>query len=220
MTFKEQNYVILKNAIDKKLAEFLYNYFLIKEQVSKTLLTSKYISKFSMEWGTWSDAQCPGTYSHYADVSMETLLLMLKPKMEEATGLRLTENYSYARLYRKGNELKRHKDRFSCEISTTLNLGGDEWPIYIEAHKNVGSPDDGFASITNNEGTKVILNPGDMLIYKGNICEHWREPFEGNDCVQVFLHYNNVETEGSSSNLYDGRPHIGLPSFFKGKKID
>ena len=28
--------------------------------------------------------------------------------------------------------LKRHKDRPSCEISTTLNLGGDPWPIFID----------------------------------------------------------------------------------------
>jgi hypothetical protein len=31
--------------------------------------------------------------------------------------------------------LERHKDRPSCEISTTLNLGGDLWPIYIKSHR-------------------------------------------------------------------------------------
>jgi hypothetical protein len=35
----------------------------------------------------------------------------------------------------------RHKDRFSCEISTTLNLGGDPWPIYLSPKENVGIPD-------------------------------------------------------------------------------
>jgi hypothetical protein len=34
--------------------------------------------------------------------------------------------------------LKRHKDRFSCEISTTMNLGGDDWPIYLEPSGEVG----------------------------------------------------------------------------------
>ena len=34
--------------------------------------------------------------------------------------------------------LKRHKDRFSCEISTTMNLGGDPWPIYLEPSGEVG----------------------------------------------------------------------------------
>ena len=46
--------------------------------------------------------------------------------MQKETGLDLCPTYSYARLYKKdGDELKRHKDRPSCEISTTINLGGD-----------------------------------------------------------------------------------------------
>ena len=50
-----------------------------------------------------------------------------------------------------------------------------------------------------------------MLVYKGMILEHWREAFIGKDCAQVFLHYNNVATQGNK-NIYDGRVHLGLPS--------
>ena len=54
--------------------------------------------------------------------------------MEKLTGLKLYPAYTYARIYKKGDDvLKRHKDRFSCEISTTMNLGGDDWPIYLRA---------------------------------------------------------------------------------------
>ena len=60
-----------------------------------------------------------------------------QPDMEKATGLKLYPAYTYARIYKKGDELKRHKDRFSCEISTTMNLGGDDWPIYLEPNENV-----------------------------------------------------------------------------------
>jgi hypothetical protein len=56
---------------------------------------------------------------------METLLMKMLPIMKERTGLDLIPTYSYARVYEKGAILKRHKDRPSCEISTTLNLGGD-----------------------------------------------------------------------------------------------
>ncbi|BCV06245.1 MAG: hypothetical protein CM15mV129_080 [uncultured marine virus] len=76
--------------------------------------------------------QIPNTYSQYANMAMETLLLKCQPGMEKATGLKLYPAYTYARIYKKGDELKRHKDRFSCEISTTMNLGGDDWPIYLE----------------------------------------------------------------------------------------
>ena len=38
-------------------------------------------------------------------------------------------------LYKNGDILKKHKYSFSCEISGTLNLGGDMWPIYLENTK-------------------------------------------------------------------------------------
>jgi hypothetical protein len=100
--------------------------------------------------------------------------------------------------------LKRHKDRFSCEISTTMNLGGDPWPIYLEPSGKEGQ-----------KGIKVDLKPGDMLVYSGCELEHWREKFKGKECVQVFLHYNNRKTPGARDNMFDKRPHLGLPSWFK-----
>ena len=218
--FKKNHFLVIREAVDPKVANFVYNYFLMKRQVARTFFDTRYISPFTTEWGVWNDEQVPNTYSHYGDTAMETLLLATQPKMEKQTGLKLNPTYAYARIYKKGDILHRHKDRFSCEISTTMNLGGDEWPIYLEAKKNVGTPDDGFPAQTNNKGTKVILKPGDMLVYKGMILEHWREPFNGEDCAQVFLHYNNVESANADENMFDGRPHLGLPPYFKGMKLN
>jgi hypothetical protein len=199
--FKKDGFTIINKVISKDLALFVYNYFLIKKQVAETFLNHNFISNKSVEWGTWTDAQVPNTYSHYADIAMETLLLKLHPVMEKNTKLKLTPNYSYARIYKKGDVLKRHKDRFSCEISTTLFLGGDKWPIYIQS--------------SDKKELMINLNQGDMLVYKGNILDHWREPFKGTNCAQVFLHYNNVNTKGASDNIYDKRMHVGLPGNFK-----
>ena len=219
--FKKNHFLVIKEAIDPKVANFIYNYFLMKRQVARTFFDTRYISPFTKEWGYWNDEQVPNTYSTYGDTAMETLLLACQPKMEKATGLKLNPTYAYARIYKKGDILHRHKDRFSCEISTTMNLGGDDWPIYIEAKKNVGSPDDGFPAKTNNKGSKVILKPGDMLVYKGMLLEHWRETFLGEDCAQVFLHYNDVNSKvgNAEENMFDGRPHLGLPAYFKGMKL-
>jgi len=220
--FKNNHFIVIKQAIDTKVANFVYNYFLMKRQVARTFFDTRYISPFTTEWGVWNDEQVPNTYSNYADVAMETLLLAVQPKMEKETGIKLNPTYAYARIYKTGDILHRHKDRFSCEISTTLNLGGDEWPIYIENKKNVGIPDDkkGITASSNNKGSKVILQPGDMLVYKGMILEHWREPFIGQDCAQVFLHYNNVASPNADENIFDGRPHLGLPPYFKGMKLN
>ena len=56
-----------------------------------------------------------------------------------------------------------------------------------------------------------------MLIYSGCELEHWREQFTGEQCVQVFLHYNDSSKKISENNIYDGRPHLGLPAYFKEK---
>ena len=63
---------------------------------------------------------------------METLLQGLKKCYGKTYRVKITETYSYARIYKNGDVLHRHKDRYSCEISTTLNLGGDDWPIYLD----------------------------------------------------------------------------------------
>ena len=136
---------------------------------------------------------------------METLLEEVKPVMEKHTGIKLSPTYSYSRIYKKGDVLARHKDRYSCEISTTLNLGGDPWPIYLDPTGKEGQA-----------GVKVDLKPGDMLIYSGCDLEHWREEFTGKDCGQVFLHYNKASSKSAKQNLFDGRPFIGLPAWYKG----
>tara|TARA_R110002020_G_scaffold393914_1_gene604000 strand:- start:12 stop:647 length:636 start_codon:yes stop_codon:yes gene_type:complete len=205
MSFKTNKYKVLKKVISKEVAYFVYSYFLKKKQVSHFLLAQKYISPFTTYWGVWNDEQVPNTYSHYGDVAMETLLESLKVKMELETGYKLNPTYAYARLYKTGDSLFRHKDRYSCEVSTTLNLGGDPWPIYIDPTGKEGQA-----------GIKVDLEPGDMLIYSGCDLEHWREEFRGKDCGQVFLHYNDASKKTAAKNKFDGRPFLGLPAWFKG----
>ena len=215
--FKKDRFTVIEKAIDPKIANFVYNYFLMKRQVARTMFDARYISPFTTEFGVWNDEQVPNTYSHYSDIAMETLLLAVQPIMEKQTGLKLIPTYSYARIYKKGDVLHRHKDRFSCEISTTLNLGGDKWPIYLEKDPKKGGVVEGKGYISDEtKGIKVDLKPGDMLVYRGNLLEHWREEFKGKDCGQVFLHYNNASTKGAKDNIFDKRKHLGLPSWFKG----
>ena len=213
MKFK---YQVIKNAISYELANFIYNYFLLKKDAVEFMYKNN-INYESPLLGTWTDKQVPNTYSHYADMVMETLLMKVLPIMKKETGLELIPTYSYARVYKKGDILRRHKDRPSCEISTTLNLGGDPWPIFIDG-TGADSVIDEYKQIHKPnapQGTKVMLDVGDMLVYSGCELEHWREPFEGDICGQVFLHYNHVNGPFADKNKFDGRPKLGLPSFVK-----
>ena len=208
MSFKKNKYSILRGVISKELANFTYAYFLNKRKVARFLFDHKWLSPFTEYYGVWNDHQAPNTYSHYGDLVMETLLQRVKPAMEKHTKLKLSETYSYARIYKKGDVLHRHKDRYSCEISTTLNLGGDSWPIYLDPTGKEGQA-----------GIKIDLDPGDMLIYSGCDLEHWREEFTGDNCGQVFLHYNKKGSKMAKENEFDKRPFLGLPTFYKGFKI-
>ena len=201
--FKTKKYQVIKNAISYELANFIFNYFLLKRDAVNFMYQNNIHSQ-SPILGTWADQQIPNTYSCYADFVMETLMMKVLPKMQQETGLQLVPTYSYVRAYKKGDILKRHKDRYSCEVSTTLNLGGDDWPIYLEP-----------SGETDKEGVKVDMQPGDMLVYKGCDVEHWREEFTGENCGQVFLHYNDASDPKAEENKYDTRPFLGLPGWFK-----
>jgi len=190
--FKKKKYTIIRQAISKDLASFVANYFLMQKQVYDTCRQARYFSPFENIIGYYEgkNEQIPETYSQYSNIAMETLMLKCQPEMEKATGLKLYPAYTYARIYKKGDELKRHKDRFSCEISTTMNLGGDDWPIYLEPDPKKGGVKPGVGYISDNtKGIKVDLKPGDMLVYSGCELEHWREKFKGKECIQVFLRY-------------------------------
>ena len=215
--FKRNKYQVIKQAVSTDLANFCFNYFMLKRDAVAFMYQNNIIMEDSPMFGTWKDPQVPGVYSHYGDMVMETLLMKVLPIMKQQTGLNLIPTYAYTRIYEKGATLFRHKDRPSCEISTTLNLGGDPWSIFvdptgsnnvIDEYKNIHKPN-------APAGIQVDLTPGDMLVYSGCELEHWREPFQGNICHQVFLHYNHVDVPFAQKNVYDGRPMLGLPPFVK-----
>ena len=212
MSFKKNKYQVIRNAISKELANLAYTYLQISAEADHWMINNQMTHDKNPLVGNFKDKQVPGSYAKYADRLMETLLIKVIPIMKDKTNLNLIPTYSYTRLYRKGNILKRHKDRPSCEISTTLNLGGDNWDIFldptgtnnvIDEYKNIHKPN-------APKGIKISLKPGDMLIYSGCELEHWREPFQGNLCGQVFLHYNHANGPYAKTNLYDKRPMLGI----------
>jgi hypothetical protein len=182
-TFKEKGYCVIKNAISNELRDFITQYALFDE----------------MQDFTPDSHQVVGAHSKYADPAMESILLLLHPIMEDNTGLKLFPTYSFYRVYRPGDILTPHTDRPSCEISATMcfnysyNDTEFNWPIFV---------DDG----------KVVLEPGDMVIYRGCDLNHWRDEFKHNNDavwhVQGFFHY--VDANGPYTDYkYDKRTLIG-----------
>ena len=197
--FAKDRYIVLRKVITKEVANFLLHYLVLKRKVANTIHIKRGGEVGDGSIGTFKDAQVPGAYSIYGDPAFDTLLNSATHIVSKLLGQNVFPTYSYSRLYTRGHELKRHKDRPSCEISTTVNLGGEPWPIFVEP-----------SGKKNKKVKKINLKPGDMLFYFGCDLEHWREPFKGNVCGQAFLHYTT-----NTKLMFDYRPHLGLPDFKK-----
>jgi len=186
--FEENGYVIFKQFIPRIMCDY------ISENI-KVLEANSYFG--------YGDPQVEKAFSAAAPTVTETLLDIMTPTLSKTINCELYPTYSYVRIYLKGADLEKHQDRPSCEVSATVPLSYDAphiWPLYIE---------------TSNGITAVKLEPGDALIYKGIEVPHWREAFEGERQVQVFLHY--VKQHGEYSEYkFDKRPGLGHQTVAQG----
>lgn len=133
------------------------------------------------------DPQAENSHSVYNYKKALELLCELTPEVSNAIGETVLPTYTYGRIYKEGSVLEKHKDRPACEISLTLNLGGDkDWSIWVE---NV-----------NGNSHCVNLEPGDAMVYLGCVAPHWRDEFEGSWYAQFFLHY--VRSNGPCREFY------------------
>tara|TARA_R110002074_G_scaffold63044_11_gene151477 strand:+ start:7203 stop:8396 length:1194 start_codon:yes stop_codon:yes gene_type:complete len=142
------------------------------------------------------DEQCPLSLSIYGDEEFEKVLDNLAGLLSTTLGKKVLPTYCYARLYYKGEELKKHIDRPSCEISITVTLDHDTgsviWPI------NMGSP------------KNLFIEKGDGVVYKGCEIEHWRDPYKGEWQTQAFFHFVDAEGE-HKENAFDKRQRLNKP---------
>ena len=193
---KKNEYIKVPKVLDSQTSNLLYEYIKttvqryekLKEVLSKTDIEDRLEEVMLEEKPTMG-------FAKYGGLLTDTLMLVLKPIIERETNLKLIPTYSFFRLYRKGDSLPKHNDRPSCEISVSLCVGWEgekQWPLFLE-------------------GNPILLEVGDLAIYRGVEAEHWREPLEGVQQAQIFLHYNDIDGPYGETNLYDGRPFIGWP---------
>jgi hypothetical protein len=139
--------------------------------------------KFKVE----GDPQAPNSSAMYDFMPFLRLLVEKVPEVSALLGEKVLPTYTYARVYKAGSELLRHRDRPACEISLTLNLSKDtDWPIYFQR------PD--------GSETCIELQHGDAVMYLGCQADHWREKFAGSEYTQLFMHY--VRSNGPKAWAY------------------
>jgi hypothetical protein len=143
-------------------------------------------------WGKTTDqfnhnpieAQVEGSLARYWHPQYREIHSQIRIKLEKELGRPLYNTYYYDRFYFPGQELKMHADRDACEISVTVHIstnlsGGDEeWPIWIKT-PDIYSDKKKENILVPGEDRKVILEPGDGMVYKGCERPHWREAMPG-----------------------------------------
>lgn len=148
----------------------------------------------------FGDGMVPNSWSYYSHPASEGLLLLLKPGYELLVGAELHPCFTYTRIMYQGAKMDRHTDRASCEYSATCCIAQTTpYPIWIEE---------------NGVAKKIILNPGDVLFYRGTRLPHWRDEYEGPEHIQVFCHFVSAQGPYAAAR-YDTKPALGLSSNFK-----
>ena len=130
--FKNKGFIIVRKSIPTSVVEFLDRYLVMKESVAQQVIPRE-AGCDCKYWGQLTDALCETTWGNYGDVATEVLLEIQKPIIEEVLKIEspLIPHYSYTRVYKEGDALRAHLDREACEISSTINIGGDIWPIFF-----------------------------------------------------------------------------------------
>lgn len=169
---EQNNFLFVPNFISQERAQVLNQEFFILERDNKCK----------------KDQQAPNSPAIY---NFKSFLELLCQKTNEVSHLieeQVLPTYTYARIYKNGETLARHRDRPACEISLTLHLGGDiAWDIGIQK--------------PSGEEVNLNLNVGDAMLYLGCVADHWRNtPFTGQNYSQVFLHY--VRSNGPCAWAY------------------
>ena len=181
-SFIAHGYSLVRGMVGRPVSEFLFSYAVNSALAGKTM---------------GGDRDVPDTPVLEKDPMMEALLELLLPRVEAESGMRLLPTYSYLRIYKRGDVLRRHTDRPACETSVSLNLGCEAprpWPIWLEGRAGAQAFD---------------LMPGDALLYRGIDLPHWREAFDGDRMAQVFLHY--VDRDGPHRDwAYDKRARLAV----------
>jgi hypothetical protein len=144
--------------------------------ISEAEILTKQFKQHTSLQNIHGDNQVPASKAVYNFLPFVLLLVNKVPDINKLYGHYVLPTYTYARVYQKGADLKEHIDRPACEISITLNLSKTrDWPIFFKT--------------SNNETVSLELNPGDAVMYLGCQRPHWRNVYEGDEHVQVFLHY-------------------------------
>ena len=193
--------IFIENFLPEQILNLCYSYGLMKYSNNRNFIIDNQTNSF---------------ISEHSDYLMETLMDMSTSVVEQNVGKKLFPTYSFFRIYDKGDDLRIHNDRESCEYTVALCLGAD--PNNKPYEIFVGTEDENSDyKYLNKEGdfikvrieNKFPMIPNNAVIFKGMDKIHWREVSKHDHFMTVFLHY--VDQEGPYKEWkFDKRESLGF----------
>jgi hypothetical protein len=179
--FERNRYVVVREFVTQQLRDVYRHY--VGDQIAA---------------GTFGfDDGVAARWFRYKDPLSQALSLASLPAVEEMTGLALLPTYSYTVVYPPGSNLPAHRDRPACEVSASLTLDNRE------GDQRCGPW--GFWLRHGDHEVEVLLDPGDLVLYRGCEMEHFRHALPpGRSNASVLMHF--VEANGPHRHLADDAP--------------
>ena len=209
--YKKNGYLIVRNYLSPEWADCLRFFFLKAKENKKTK----------------PDTMSPGSHGYWGANPYELLLDFKTDFLKKLLKWdSIVPTYSYGRIYKYGATLLHHIDRPSCQLSVTVNLGGNyttPWPLWITKNGHLTTqamydkgmtegevnfacgfinPDGSMNRVApiqpdNEEWIEVNLEKGDAMIYMGMLLPHWRNPWVcGKKEYQAQLFMHYVDEKG------------------------
>ena len=98
--FQDKGFQKVKGFIPPFFFTYLRNYFTLRAQNDPTL---------------GGDPQAPNSHCVYGDPAFDMVMAMSTQDIGKIVGKELIPQYTYARIYKNGSDLKIHSDRPECQ---------------------------------------------------------------------------------------------------------
>lgn len=137
------------------------------------------------------DPQVSRRYSAYDEPVCAWLHTLLTPLVARAIPHAIARSYAFLSAYVGGASLARHTDRPACEYTLSLTIDATPdashaaaWPLCLE-------------SDADEAVVKVLLAPGDALLFRGRRLPHYRDPLpKGCTSTSLLFHFVHAHARG------------------------
>lgn len=210
--FDRDGYFVIRNACNPE--EFASQR---PEKIGKYVWNDDNINLFDYREDEGQVEQCTSRYNYPPYIKLHKKVGRI---VEKSIGRKLYPTYFHDRYYSTGQILWNHLDRPGCEISVSIHIENNiknQWPIWLKTPDTYDTPNPFKRKhiVKKGEDRSIILNSGDILIYKGCERPHWR-----NQLPKEYVRVWNVQYSDDDGDMSKDIPNNAYNISQEGRKVE